>query len=106
MSYISFSPKFDSYINQNLLSLLVGMVGLGIAERYELFYLGVLSGILSTFMVLSVLFTMLAYTVNYVKKRFCSKAIQNDEYNPTGIMVKGNIHIDLDKLSKKNENSI
>lgn len=97
MSDLFFSPKFDSYINQNLLSLIVGMVGLGIAEKYKLFYLGVLSGILSMFLVASVLLTMFAYSVNYLKKKFCSKTTENIEHNPTKVIIKGDVHVDLEK---------
>lgn len=100
---MNIQTEVDPYINQNLLTLIVGMVGLGIAEYHGFFYLRILSGMLSAFMMLSVLFTMLAYTVNYVKKKFCPEVIDSDKYNPMRVLLKGDVSIDIDKSRKNNK---
>ncbi len=55
--------------NQNLLGLVVVLVSLGIAEYYNLCALFWLSAVASFAFVVSNIFTLVAYTVNYWNKK-------------------------------------
>jgi hypothetical protein len=56
---------FKINLNQNLWGSLVGFVGLGTAEHFALCTLFWFSLLLSTVMLISVMATTIAYTMNY-----------------------------------------
>lgn len=68
--------QFKINLNQNLWGLIVGLVGLGVAERYNLCTLYWFSVVVSVVMVTSVSVTTLAYTINYWRNK------QNGGKNP------------------------
>jgi hypothetical protein len=59
------SEKFKIALNQNLWGLVVGMGALGTAEHYHLCKLVWFGLFISGLMSLSVVFTTIAYTINY-----------------------------------------
>ncbi len=63
------SKEFKINLNQNLWGVLVGLLGLGIAEYYELCTLFWFAVVISLIMAVSVAVTMFAYTVNYWKEK-------------------------------------
>jgi len=65
--------QFKIKLNQNLWGLLLGFVSLGLAEYYHLYTLFGFACVISVIMTLSVVVTMLAYTINYWKDKMGSK---------------------------------
>ena len=63
------SKYFKINPNQNLLGLAIALVALGISEYFGLEILFWIAVTLSVIMTISVLFTVCAYTKNYVKKK-------------------------------------
>lgn len=65
----------QSYVNQNLITLIVGFIALGYAEQHSgLIYLKFISLIFSILIGISVLCTMMVYTIDYILKRlWCCK---------------------------------
>lgn len=61
--------QFKINLNQNLWGLVVGLVGLGVAEHLSLCTLFWFAVVVSVIMALSVAFTTLAYTINYWKEK-------------------------------------
>jgi hypothetical protein len=61
--------QFKINLNQNLWGLVVGLVGLGAAEQFNLCTLFWFSVVVSVVMVASVGVTTLAYTINYWKNK-------------------------------------
>lgn len=64
------TEQFKINLNQNLWALVVSLLTLGAAEYYclkTLFWFGVILSGLST---LSLVFTLFAYTINYVKNKW------------------------------------
>lgn len=67
---IDMSVKIElPYFNQNLLVLIVGLVALGFAEFYKLNILFWIAIIISIFMSISVLISMVFYTIDYMTKK-------------------------------------
>lgn len=62
-------PKLDVYINQNVVVLIVALLGLGFSEFYNLKTLYMLSLIMSIWMGISVCASMSWYTIRYINKR-------------------------------------
>ena len=60
---------FKMNLNQNLWGLVVGFIGLGLGERYCLHTLYWCSLALSVVMLLSLVFTTPAYTINYWRNK-------------------------------------
>lgn len=60
-------------LNQNLWGLLLGFVGTGAAEYYQLKTLFWFSIVIAVVMIVSVIFTTCAYTINYWKKKMVVK---------------------------------
>jgi hypothetical protein len=60
---------FKINLNQNLWGLVVGLVGLGVAEHFNLCTLFWFSVVVSVVTVASVGVTTLAYTINYWKNK-------------------------------------
>ena len=56
-------------LNQNLWGLLLGFVGTGVAEYYQLEVLFWFSCVIAGVLSVSVIITTFAYTVNYWKKK-------------------------------------
>jgi len=63
------AEPFKINLNQNLWGLVVGLVGLGIAEHFSLCTLFLFAVVVSGIMVASVAFTTVAYTINYWKNK-------------------------------------
>ena len=63
---------FKINLNQNLWGLVVGLIGLGVAEHFNLCRLLWLSLVMSVVMVVSVSITTYAYTINYWRSRMRS----------------------------------
>lgn len=61
--------NFKINLNQNLWVLVVAFLGLGVAEYFELPKLLKVSYFLSIASIISVLFTLIFYTVNYCKNK-------------------------------------
>lgn len=61
--------QFKINLNQNLWGLVVGLIGLGVAEHFNLCTLFWFAVVVSGVMVLSVIFTTIAYTINYWKEK-------------------------------------
>lgn len=62
--------KFKINLNQNLWVLVVGFLSLGLSEYYDLEKLGILSLALSILALISVVTTLLFYTIQYCKNKF------------------------------------
>jgi cytochrome c oxidase subunit IV len=63
------ADKVDINLNQNLWGLVVGLSGIGVAEYFELHRLLCFSQVVSVIMLLSLVCTTFAYTLNYCRKR-------------------------------------
>lgn len=63
------SESFKINLNQNLWVLVVAFLGLGIAEYFELPKLLKVSYFLAIASIISVLFTLLFYTLNYCRSK-------------------------------------
>lgn len=63
------SDSFKINLNQNLWVLVVSLLGLGIAEYFNLSKLLKVSCFLSVVSSVSVLFTLIFYTINYCKNK-------------------------------------
>ncbi len=64
------AEQFKINLNQNLWGLLLGLAALGKAEHFALCTLFWFALALSVIMTISVIFTTIAYTVNYWRNRF------------------------------------
>lgn len=60
-------PKIN--INQNVIVLIVGIIGLGFSELYGLKTLYWISLLIAIVMGISVCLSMIYYTFNYIKKK-------------------------------------
>ena len=65
---VEFSLK-DIKMNQNVLVMIIGFIALAYSEQYNLTYLFYISLFVSTLMAISVVFSMIAYTINYMYKK-------------------------------------
>jgi len=61
--------KFKISLNQNLWILVVGFLSLGLSEYYDLEKLKVLSLVLSILALVSIVVTLLFYTIRYCKNK-------------------------------------
>ncbi len=61
--------QFKINFNQNLWGLVVGLVAMGTAEHYKLCTLFWFSVVVSAIMLMSLVVTTLAYTINYWKNK-------------------------------------
>ena len=61
--------KIDVYINQNVLVLIIGLVGIFVSKEYAIPELLLPSRILTFLMLISVLICMFAYTIHYWRKK-------------------------------------
>ena len=66
---MSYEDKFKINLNQNLWVLIVSFLSLGLAEYYDLPKLKCLALILSVGSLISVLLTLLFYTINYCRNK-------------------------------------
>ncbi len=64
------SEQFKINLNQKLWGLLLGLAALGTAEHFGLCTLFWFALTLAVIMLISVVFTTIAYTVNYWRNRF------------------------------------
>jgi len=69
MVNMSVEEKFKINLNQNLWVLAVGFLSLGLSEYYDLQRLKILSLILSISALISVVATLLFYTIRYCKNK-------------------------------------
>lgn len=63
------SENFKINLNQNLWVLIVGFIGLGLAEYFKLPKLLTLSYFLTIISIISVTVTLLFYTINYCRTK-------------------------------------
>ena len=68
-NYMAWYDNIHIQLNQNLWALIISYTALGLSEYYKLKILWILSGVLSLFMTIYVLFAFFWYTFKYIYKK-------------------------------------